>query len=73
MKTKNILLATGIGLIAYVVWKNSKKTKTNVNDENAYLPKSSNLTISPISSNSPTYARNGIYLGYPTIMNLNKR
>jgi len=42
MKTKNILLATG-------------------------------LTISPISSNSPTYARNGIYLGYPTIMNLNKR
>ena len=68
MKTKNILLATGIGLIAYLVWKNSKKTQTNVVDENATVPKSSNLTITPIKSNSPTYARNGIYLGYPTIM-----
>jgi hypothetical protein len=68
MKTKNILLATGIGLIAYLVWKNSKKTQTNVVDENATVPKSSNLTITPIKANSPTYARNGIYLSYPTIM-----
>lgn len=68
MKTKNILLASGIGLIAYVVWKNSKKSNTNVVDKTATVPTSSNLTITPIQSNSPTYARNGIYLGYPTIM-----
>lgn len=68
MKTKNILLASGLALIAYVVWKNSKKSNGNVVDENATVPNSSNLTITPIQSNSPTYARNGIYLGYPTIM-----
>lgn len=68
MKTKNILLASGIGLIAYVVWKNSKKNKTNVIDETVSVPASTSLTITPIKANSPTYARNGIYLGYPTIM-----
>jgi hypothetical protein len=68
MKTKNILLATGIGLIVYVVWKNSKKNQTNASSESVSVPASSNLTITPIKANSPTYARNGIYLGYPTIM-----
>lgn len=68
MKTKNILLATGIGLIVYVVWKNSKKANTNVIDETTSAPASTNLTITPIKANSPTYARNGIYLGYPVIM-----
>ena len=68
MKTKNVLLATGIGLIVYVVWKNSKKNQTNASSESVSVPASSNLTITPIKANSPTYARNGIYLGYPTIM-----
>jgi hypothetical protein len=71
MKTKDILLLTGISLIAYVLWKNNKKQKNSVVSE--YVPASSSLTITPIKANSPTYARNGIYLGYPTIMNLNKR
>jgi hypothetical protein len=68
MKTKNVLLATGIGLIVYVVWKNSKKNQTNASSESVSVPASSNLTITPIKANSPTYARNGIYLGYPVIM-----
>ena len=68
MKTKKILLASGIALIVYVVWKNSKKSNTNVIDETISAPASTNLTITPIKANSPTYARNGIYLGYPTIM-----
>lgn len=68
MKTKNILLASGIGLIVYVVWKNSKKSNKNVIDETTSAPASTSLTITPIKANSPTYARNGIYLGYPTIM-----
>jgi hypothetical protein len=68
MKTKNILLATGIGLIVYVVWKNSKKSNRNIIDETTSAPASTSLTITHIKANSPTYARNGIYLGYPTIM-----
>ena len=73
MKTKNILLASGIALIAYVVWKNSKQNKNKVGSESISVPASTSLTITPIQANSPTYARNGIYLGYPTIMNLNKK
>jgi hypothetical protein len=73
MKTKDILLLTGIGLIAYVFLKNNKKNKMNMASESVSVPASKSLTITPISANSPTYARNGIYLGYPTIMNLNKR
>lgn len=68
MKTKNILLASGIALIVYVVWKNSKKNNNNSTDETISVPSSTSLTITPIKANSPTYARNGIYLGYPTIM-----
>ena len=68
MKTNTILLLSGIGLIAYVVFKNSKKNQNNVVSESVSVPASSNLTITPIKANSPTYARNGIYLGYPVIM-----
>jgi hypothetical protein len=68
MKTKNILLATGIVLITYVVWKNSKKKQNDVSTEILSVPASTSLTITPIKANSPTYARNGIYLGYPTMM-----
>lgn len=68
MKTKNILLATGLGLIAYVLWEKGKNKKTQLNSETVSLPKSTSLKITPINSNSPTYARNGIYLGYPVIM-----
>lgn len=68
MKTKNILLLSGIGLIAYVIFKNNKKKQSNVVTENISMPTSTSLTITPIQSNSPTYARNGIYLDYPVIM-----
>lgn len=68
MKTKNILLISGIGIIAYVFLKNNKKNKSNVVSESISVPASTSLTITPINANSPTYARNGIYLGYPTMM-----
>lgn len=68
MKTTNLLLITGLGLIAYVLWEKSKNKKTQLNSETVSVPASTNLTITPIKANSPTYARNGIYLGYPVIM-----
>lgn len=68
MKTKNLLLASGIGLMVYVVWKNSKKSQsTEMTNTNA-LPTSNSLTITPMKDDARSYSRNGIYLGYPTIM-----
>lgn len=68
MKTNTILLLSGIGLIAYVLLKNNKKNQKKLDAEKISVPVSANLTITPIKADSPTYARNGIYLGYPTIM-----
>lgn len=68
MKTKNILLASGLALVAYALWNKRKSEKLEFKNEMVSVPKSSNLKITPISSSSPTYERNGIYLRYPVIM-----
>ena len=68
MNTKNILLASGLALVAYALWKKRKNEKVELRNEMVSVPKSSSLKITPISSNSSTYERNGIYLRYPVIM-----